>query len=449
MNGTQVRSIHWNFAMKRLFTSSILLLLAVLTNVATAANDFVVVKGTHFIRNNKPYYIIGTNMWYGGYLGSAGKTGDRSRLARELDNLKALGINNIRVMAVSENAAVASAVHPAVINGFGQYDEELMAGLDYFLAELAKRDMTAVLYLNNFWQWSGGFSQYLSWVDGLPVQDPNVTHDYQAFMARSASFYKSTQANEEYRNTIRTIVNRVNTVTGKAYRSDPTILSWQLANEPRPGANETATEEDKQVFVHWIDDTAKFIHQLDDKHLVSSGNEGIRGCLDNKQLTTDANRTHYVDYITFHLWPRNWSWYDQHQPEKTWPNALKRSTDYLNWHIELGKQLRKPVVLEEFRLDRDEGSYDVKASTRQRDRFYREVLQLLYRRVKSGDAIAGFNFWAWNGAGRTHNVDYWWRPGDDFNGDPPQEQQGMYGVFASDVTTLLVIKEYADKFHAL
>jgi len=268
-------------------------------------------------------------------------------------------------------------------------------------------------------------------------------------MARAAMFYRSAAANEAFRNTIRKLVNRVNTVTGKPYNTDPTILSWQLANEPRPGANETTSDEDKKIFIQWIDDTANFIHQLDHQHLVSSGSEGWRGCVDSKPLTVDSNRTAHVDYITFHLWPRNWSWYDQHHAEQTWNNAIKLSHEYLNWHIDLGKQLNKPVVLEEFGLDRDEGSFDIKATTHYRDRFYRDVFQLLYGRAKKGDALAGFNFWAWNGAGRTHNADYWWKPGDDFNGDPPQEQQGMYGVFDSDVTTILLIKEYTAKFHAL
>ena len=420
-----------------------------IANAGDAKPGFITVSGIQFLRDGKPYYIVGSNMWYGGYLGSAGKVGDRVRLARELDNLKALGINNLRVMAMSENSAIEGAVHPAIMNGFGQYDEALLAGMDYFLAELAKRNMTAVLYLNNYWQWSGGFSQYLSWLDGKPMQDPNVTHDYPAFMAHSATFYRSAKANEEYRNTIRKIVNRVNSITGKSYSDDPTIMSWQLANEPRPGSNDSTTDDDRKVFVQWINDTAKFIHELDKKHLVSSGNEGIRGCVDDRQLTVDANRTPYVNYVTFHLWPRNWSWYDQHQPEKTWSNALKLSIDYLNWHIDAARRLNKPVVLEEFGLDRDEGSFDPKATTYYRDKFYREVFGLLYRRAKAGDAAAGFNFWTWNGAGRARNPDYWWKAGDDFNGDPPQEQQGMYGVFDSDISTILVIKEFADKFHSL
>jgi mannan endo-1,4-beta-mannosidase len=434
------------------FSAMLLVILNVnLSSAEAVANQstFVTVKGTHFLRNGKSYYITGTNLWYGGYLGSTGKVGDRARLTRELDNLQAMGINNLRVMAMSENSAIAGAVHPAIMNGFGQYDEELLAGMDYFLSELAKRNMTAVLYLNNYWQWSGGFSQYLSWLDGKPMLDPNVTHDYPAFMAHSATFYRNATANEEFHNAIRKVVNRVNTITGKPYRDDPTILSWQLANEPRPGFNDNTSDDDKQVFIHWLDDTAKYVHQLDSHHLVSSGNEGWRGCVDDKQLTIDSNKTRYVDYITFHLWPKNWSWYSNKESAKTWNNALKMSLDYVNWHIDAGKQLNKPVVLEEFGLDRDDASFDIKSTTRYRDNFYNEIFNLIYKRAKAGDAAAGSNFWAWNGSGRTHNADFWWHTGDDFTGDPPQEQQGMNGVFDSDISTILVIKAHADKMHAL
>ena len=35
--------------------------------------------------------------------------------------------------------------------------------MDYLLFEMKKRDMNAVLYLNNSWEWSGGYGQYLEW----------------------------------------------------------------------------------------------------------------------------------------------------------------------------------------------------------------------------------------------------------------------------------------------
>jgi mannan endo-1,4-beta-mannosidase len=412
------------------------------------ADAFVTVQGSHFSRANQPYFVIGSNMWYGGYLGSEGKVGDRKRLVRELDQLKAIGVNNLRILAVSEKSPLNSSVHPATTNAFGDYDERLMSGLDFLLAEMGKRGMTAVLYLNNFWQWSGGMNQYMAWVDGKPAQDPNVTNDYESFMARSAAFYQSPKAQDEYRRTIEKIVSRVNKITGVAYVNDPTIMSWQLANEPRPG-NSRTTQREKDVYKTWVNDTAKYIHGLDRHHLVSIGSEGEMGAANDMALWAEVHRSPYVDYMTYHLWIRNWGWYDQHKAEQTYPSGLARAKDYLNRHIDVAKQVGKPLVLEEFGLDRDDGAYDPKSTTNYRDKYYREVFQVLYQREKAGDPIAGFNFWAWNGAARTSRPDYWWHDGDDFMGDPPQEQQGMYGVFDTDASTIGVIKEYAAKMRAL
>lgn len=410
--------------------------------------DFITTNGTHFSLKGNTYYVVGSNMWYGGYLGSAGKVGDRARLTKELDSLKALGINNLRVLAVSEKSDLNSAVHPATTNGFGQYDEELLAGLDFLVAEMAKRDMSVVIYLNNFWQWSGGMTQYMGWIDGQPVQDPNVTNDWEGFMAKSASFYQSKKAQTEWRKTIKKIVTRTNTITGKSYINDPTILSWQLANEPRAG-NSKANDKEKAIYVKWVNDTAKYIHELDANHMVSTGSEGLMGSNNDEKLYSDAHASPYINYLTYHMWIRNWAWFDQKKPAETWDAGLAKGNAYLNVHIDIAKKLNKPIVLEEFGLDRDMGAYDVKSTTHYRDKFYRIVFDTLYKRVKAGDAIAGYNFWAWNGAARTSRENFWWQTGDDFMGDPPQEQQGMYGVFDSDVTTILIIKEYADKMHAL
>lgn len=227
-----------------------------------AKGDFVTVNKTHFARKGQAYYIVGANFWYGGYLGVAGGVGERARLLKELDNMKAIGINNLRVLAVSEKTDMKSAVRPATTNAPGQYDEELLTGLDFLMAEVAKRDMTVVLYLNNFWQWSGGMTQYLNWFEGTPALDPNVTKDYDTYMQKTAGFYRNAAAQAEYRNVIAKIVKRVNTITGKPYTEDTHIMSWQLANEPRPG-NGNATPEEKAVYVKWIDDVAGYIHSLD------------------------------------------------------------------------------------------------------------------------------------------------------------------------------------------
>lgn len=433
-----------------LMTSAIAATLAVNPSAIAAsappASDFVSVKQTHFSRYGRAFYIAGANFWYGGYLGADER--GRARLVKELGRLHALGINNLRVLAVSEQTDMKSAVRPATTTAPGRYDERLLIGLDVLIAEMGKRNMTAVLYLNNFWQWSGGMTQYLNWFEGSKALDPNVTKDYDGFMDKTAGFYLNQAAQDEYRNAIRTIVERTNTVTGKRYADDPTIMSWQLANEPRPG-NEKATSQQKATYVKWVADTAGYIHSLDAHHLVSSGSEGLAGSAHDSQLYLDAHATPQIDYLTCHLWPKNWGWFDSQHPQASWNDAIGRSRAYLHDHIALARTLGKPIVLEEFGLDRDGPSFSIKATTHWRDRFYQEVFDIVVGAAAKGEPTAGFNFWAWGGAGRAANPDFWWKPGDDFLGDPPQEEQGLYSVFDSDASSLKLIKHAADRLHAL
>jgi mannan endo-1,4-beta-mannosidase len=67
---------------------------------------------------------------------------ERARLLKELDNMKALGINNLRVLAVSEKTEMKSAVSPATTSRSGPVRRRPAGGLDFLMAELAKRDMT-------------------------------------------------------------------------------------------------------------------------------------------------------------------------------------------------------------------------------------------------------------------------------------------------------------------
>ena len=63
-----------------------------------SAQEFVTVNDGHFVRDGKPYYYVGTNLWYGAILGSEGQGGNRQRLCAELDSLRALGIDNLRIL---------------------------------------------------------------------------------------------------------------------------------------------------------------------------------------------------------------------------------------------------------------------------------------------------------------------------------------------------------------
>jgi len=417
------------------------------TGDTPAQSGFVTVKGRHFQLDGKPYYYTGGNLWYGMYLGSPGKTGDRARLAKELDQLASQGVLNLRVLAISEASPLARAVSPAVQQGLGKVDDTLWKGLDFLLDEMARRDMKAVLYLNNFWQWSGGMGVYLHWTTGRPVLDPDASGDWNGFMENSASFYRDAKANEAFRAVVKQLVTRRNTVNSRVYSADPTIMSWQLANEPRPGKD--GDEKYFDVYTRWIDGTAGFIKTLAPKQLVSTGNEGWMGTAGNRDLYVKAHRSKNVDYLTFHLWAPNWSWYDPKHALATYDGAWQKMQDYLNWHINTANQMAKPIVLEEFGINRDGGSYDPSASVAFRDKFYKAIYHVLASRAAAGDAIAGSNFWAWGGAGRTHNADSMWKPGDAFVGDPPQEAQGLYCVFDTDKSTIDIISGNARQMNNL
>lgn len=415
---------------------------------ARPQSGFVTVQGTHFMLDGKPYRFAGANFWYGAYLGAADGIGDRARLRAELDQLKAAGIDNLRVLAMSEASGFKRAVRPAMMSAPGEYDERLLQGLDCLLVEMGKRDMKAVLYLNNFWQWSGGMSQYVAWATGEPLSDPDQTGDWNGFMQHSARFYALPKAQAIYRDAIRKVVGRTNGISGIAYVDDPTVMSWQLANEPRPGSQDGG-RANIAAYDKWIDETAGFIHQLAPKQLVSTGSEGAMGSIGDLDLFLQAHKSPNVDYLTFHLWPSNWSWIDHKDPAARLESGLKSSLAYIDRHIDAAGRLGKPIVLSEFGLNRDGGSYDPASGTVARDRFYRAIYDRLLQRMQAGDAIAGSNFWAWGGRGRTANPDFMWKAGDPFTGDPPQEAQGLFSLFDSDASTLGIVSDHAKAVHAL
>jgi mannan endo-1,4-beta-mannosidase len=117
-----------------------------------------------------------------------------------------------------------------------------LQGLDFLLAEMDKRKMYAVIFLNNYWVWSGGMAQYVAWNEGVSVPSPfKEPYDWDAFMRFSARFYTYENANRQFLQYVKTLINRINIFTGQKYKDDPTIMSWQLANEPRPGGGDWGT----------------------------------------------------------------------------------------------------------------------------------------------------------------------------------------------------------------
>lgn len=400
-----------------------------------SAANFVYVENGHFIRDGEPYYFIGANLWYGTILASEGEGGDRERLHRELDELKALGIDNLRILVGSDgDHGVHSKAEPTLQKAPGVYNDTLLHALDYLMVELGKRDMQAVLYLNNSWEWSGGYSQYLMWTGHGTAPLPNID-GWVPFRDYVAQFVRSDEAKEIFANYVRDIVGRTNTITGVAYKDDPAIFSWQIGNEPR-----AFSTDNKELFAEWILDVAKLIKSIDSNHMVSTGSEGKYGCEVDLELCERIHGYPEIDYINIHIWPYNWRWVEKETMAEGMPNAIEQTRLYIEEHLEIAKRLNKPIALEEFGFPRDGYLFAKDTPTTLKDIYYEYVLGCVVENSSDSGLLAGANFWAWGGLAEPDTTDFWWKAGDDLCGDPPQEPQGLYSVFSSDKSTINVIK---------
>jgi mannan endo-1,4-beta-mannosidase len=412
---------------------------------------FVRTNGTRFERGGAPYRIAGTNMWYAAYLGSDAPVGDRGRLSRELDRLAALGINNIRILGSSEFSPLKNSVRPTFRDRTSKFNEALLRGLDHTVAEMGRRGMTAIIYLTNFWEWSGGMMTYLYWTNGGRYMDMNdPAHPWPEFPDMSSEFYGHAAAVKMFDDYVRAVVGRRNTVTGKLYRDDPAIMAWQLANEPRPGGSDDAGRRHMAAYLGWIDGTARLIKSLDPNHMVSTGSEGTQGCINDTQCVIDAHSSRSIDYVTAHIWPQNWSWADPNDLAGTWPTVEKNTHDYIAQQLGIANRLGKPLVIEEFGFPRDGGSFEPGSPTTYKDRFYQLIYSAVLDSVRSGGPLQGSNFWGWGGEGRAQHSDHHFVRGDtSYVGDPPHEPQGWYSVFDVDASTQTIIRDYASTLKAL
>jgi mannan endo-1,4-beta-mannosidase len=411
---------------------------------------FVSRKGARLVNGGRTYRYVGTNMWYAAYLGADAPYGNRDRLKRELDRVQALGISSIRILGSSELSPLKNSVRPTFRDQSNRYNETLLKGLDFALAEMGKRGIKAVIYLANFWEWSGGFMTYLYWTNGghyLNMNDP--AHPWPEFPDMSSDFYGSPKAVEMLRDYIRAVVARRNTITGIRYADDPAIQSWQLANEPRPGVSPDVVAKHMPAYLAWIDGTARYIKSLDPNHMVSTGSEGTQGCAESDTCARDAHASPAIDYMTAHIWPQNWSWADPKDLPGTWPTVEKNTRDYFARQVAIAQGLGKPLVIEEFGFPRDNG-FEPGSPTTYKDKFYSLIYELALENMKTGGPVAGTHFWAWSGEGRAQHPDHHFQPGDtSYVGDPPHEPQGWYGVFDVDATTQAVIRDHAAGVKAL
>jgi len=438
------------------------------------ATDFVTVRDGKFYQGEDEYRFVGTNFWYGAILASEGRGGNRDRLQKELDLMQSVGIDNVRVLVGGDGReGIPSHINPKLQTEPGVYNDTLLQGLDYLMAELEKRQMKAVLFLNNAWEWSGGYGAYLDWVgfsadvysskeygkmvhfDRTPVPSLEGWWEYMQYVS---NFVVNDSAKTLANNHLKFIVSRTNTITGKPYSESKALMSWEIANEPRCFADDSLH---KAKFVEWIDEQSRMIKAIDPNHLVTTGSEGYHGCQDDMELFKAIHTLPNIDYACIHIWPNNWGWLGQfnqnYDADKTidanakdpivervqaacdstlaYINAAYKALAEANGIPGSESRCGTPIVLEEFGYPRDRFLFTPGSSTEGRDAYYKYVFNI----IRTTGQINGCNFWGWGGlADVKHTI---WEPYDDYVCDPAQEEQGLNSVFACDSSTMQMIQE--------
>ena len=220
----------------------------------------------------------------------------------------------------------AAAKRPAYNDG-----ENGLQRLDYVLAAAAKNDVKVIVVLINNWRAFGGIDQYLMWFDR------NKHHE----------FFTAPELKQAYRDWVRHVITRKNTVNGRNYRDDPSVFAWELANEPRcKGGNafDTSSGWDKSTLTGWADEMSTYIKSLDPNHLVSVGDEGfLDGGGDHWAYKANDGVDHAaltglpaIDFGTFHLYPEDWS------------TPPKFGEQWIVDHLKVARALGKPTILEEY-----------------------------------------------------------------------------------------------------
>ena len=327
--------------------------------VATAdsskvSTGFVTRRGSKLELDGKPFEFAGTNNYYLGYKSStmADNVLSDAQAARfdvvrtwgfqDFQNPDGSGSVQSSFEGVWYQAWDAAAGHPMINDGANGLQK-----LDHVIAAAAARNIKLIIPFVNNWNSFGGMDQYVRWAGGS-------TH---------AQFYTDPKIQGWFKTYISTLLNRTNSITGVKYKDDPTIMSWELANEPRctsAGVYPDGTC-DTTTITNWASTMSTFIKTIDTHHLLAVGDEGAfcrapadwtltqkygasgygpglgedcKDGIDTIALTALPN----IDMMSMHLYPDNW------KESVAWGNG------WITEHAAAAKKLGKPVYLGEFGL---------------------------------------------------------------------------------------------------
>jgi hypothetical protein len=233
-----------------------------------APASFVIARGARLMLGQHPFEFVGAN------LAITHGPESRASVGVVLDGAAADGVRVGRVWAFGEGLADAPPwVRANFLFRAGPDDwiEAAVRHLDVVLAEAGRRGIRLIITLANQWSDYGGIPRYLEWFADAPGGEPAAGPPPVAAFGAADRFYSDARTRSAYRVHLERLLRRTNTVTGVAYRDDPTILAWELMNE-----STVATGAGARARRAWVRELAALAHRIDPRHLVMSGVSAYR-----------------------------------------------------------------------------------------------------------------------------------------------------------------------------
>ncbi|XAR55690.1 Mannan endo-1,4-beta-mannosidase [Bertholletia excelsa] len=263
------------------------------------------------IRSNRFYVDGSSNFLFTGFnsfwlMNVAADPTRKHKVSEVFREAATAGLTVCRTWAFSDGGPAALQISPGV------YDQHMFQALDFVISEADKYKIRLILSLSNNYKDFGGRPQYANWAReaGFAVSSDD-------------DFYTDEIIKGYYKSHVRTVLTRINTVTGFAYKDDPTIMAWELINEPR-----CQDDSSGRTVNEWVKEMASFVKSIDRKHLLEIGLEGFYGdsVPERKQYNpnwetsgTDFIRDNLIkeiDFATIHAYPD--IWLPGRDEESTW-----------------------------------------------------------------------------------------------------------------------------------
>ncbi|KAL2539016.1 Mannan endo-beta-1 [Forsythia ovata] len=354
------------------YVFGVLLFLVLACEARVPRNEaFVRTRGAHFFLHGSPFLFNGFNSYW--MMHVSADPGERYKVSEVFREASAAGLTVCRTWAFSDGGDNALQISP------GHYDELVFQGLDFVISEARRYGIRLILSLVNNYNDFGGKSQYAQWARNAGVQINNED-----------DFYTHQVLKDYYKNHIRRVVTRFNTITKISYKNDPTIMAWELMNEPRCQADYSG-----KTINGWVQEMATFVKSLDKKHLLEIGMEGFYGDTmpERKQVNpgyqvgTDFifnNLIREIDFATIHAYPDMWLSGKSDNEQMAFMERWMSS----HWNDARGI-LKKPLIIAEFGKSSKDPGYSLTA----RDLYMGDVYRDIYRFARTGGTMSGSLVW--------------------------------------------------------